>query len=330
MRATEQLVQVYHHGDLVKTHVRTDRGRVTDFEDYPPEKIAFHRGTPARCRQTAEDIGAAASAVVTGLLEGSAQYQLRSAQAILALREKHGPARLEAACAKAIETGDPAYRTIRKSWPPAWKPQTCPSAPAATAEHPPFCTDPTSCSAMSSTCRNAATRPGRDRRVRTLGSTRPGQPAAADRDAPRFQRRRGRRTHAVPASQPSRPRRLGVSDHAQLREAVDRLIAIPATKDETPRPCYAPAWPQASRPSNSPVCSRPSTPAWPRPTAAAWGTWSSCRSLCDDEISRREAQSMHRRLRRPRAPQDWYAQFPTPSSQNPYSTGSSTPATRYS
>jgi hypothetical protein len=36
VRATDKLVQIYHHGDLVKTHVRTDRGRVTDFEDYPP------------------------------------------------------------------------------------------------------------------------------------------------------------------------------------------------------------------------------------------------------------------------------------------------------
>ena len=113
VRATDKLVQVYHHGDLVKTHVRTDRGRVTDFEDYPPEKIAFHRRTPAWCRQTAAQIGPSTSEVITGLLEGSAHYQLRSAQAILALREAHGPVRLEAACAKAIEAGDPAYRTIR-------------------------------------------------------------------------------------------------------------------------------------------------------------------------------------------------------------------------
>lgn len=113
VRATEQLVQVYHHGDLVKTHVRTERGRVTDYEDYPPEKIAFHRRTPAWCRQTAEQIGPATSQVINGLLEGSAQYQLRSAQAILAWRDKHDPARLEVACAKAVEAGDPAYRTIR-------------------------------------------------------------------------------------------------------------------------------------------------------------------------------------------------------------------------
>jgi hypothetical protein len=113
VRAAERVVQIYHHGDLVKTHVRTDRGRVTDFEDYPPEKIAFHRRTPAWCRQRAEEIGPATGQVIIGLLEGPARYQLRSAQAILALADKHGPARLEAACAKATEAGDPAYRTIR-------------------------------------------------------------------------------------------------------------------------------------------------------------------------------------------------------------------------
>ena len=113
VRATEHLVQIYHHGDLVKTHVRTDRGRVTDFEDYPPEKIAFHRRTPEWCRQAAQGIGPSTSQVVTALLEGPAQYQLRSAQAILALADKHGPTRLEAACAKATLAGDPAYRTIR-------------------------------------------------------------------------------------------------------------------------------------------------------------------------------------------------------------------------
>ena len=77
------------------------------------KKIAFHRRTPAWCRQAAAEVGPCTTAVLSSLLEGSAHYQLRSAQAILALREKHSPARLEAACAKAAEAGDPAYRTIR-------------------------------------------------------------------------------------------------------------------------------------------------------------------------------------------------------------------------
>ena len=32
---------------------------------------------------------------------------------MLGLRDKHGCARLEAACARAIEVGDPSYRTIK-------------------------------------------------------------------------------------------------------------------------------------------------------------------------------------------------------------------------
>jgi hypothetical protein len=54
IRATATMVQVFHHGELVKTHVRKDKGRATDVADYPPEKIAFHTRTPQRCRDRAE------------------------------------------------------------------------------------------------------------------------------------------------------------------------------------------------------------------------------------------------------------------------------------
>ena len=49
----------------------------------------------------------------TTLLEVDALFRLRSAQGVLGLADKHGPARLEAACAKAIAAGDPSYRTIK-------------------------------------------------------------------------------------------------------------------------------------------------------------------------------------------------------------------------
>lgn len=43
----------------------------------------------------------------------NAIHHLRAAQGVLGLRDKHGCARLEAACARAIEVGDPSYRTIK-------------------------------------------------------------------------------------------------------------------------------------------------------------------------------------------------------------------------
>jgi hypothetical protein len=62
VRATESMVQLFHHGQLVKTHPRKDRGKQTDLGDYPPETIAFHMRTPTWCRRQAADIGPACDA----------------------------------------------------------------------------------------------------------------------------------------------------------------------------------------------------------------------------------------------------------------------------
>ena len=113
IRATPTVVQIFHHGELIKTHVRKDKGRATDVADYPPEKIAFHMRTPAWCRERAEQTGPATSAVIAELLDGAALHRLRSAQAILGLSGTYTDARLEAACRKADAAGDPSYRTIR-------------------------------------------------------------------------------------------------------------------------------------------------------------------------------------------------------------------------
>ncbi|MGI5243308.1 Mu transposase domain-containing protein [Dactylosporangium sp. CA-139066] len=113
IRATATMVQIFHHGELVKTHVSKDKGKVTDVDDYPPEKIAFHLRTPQWCRERAEQTGPATAAVVAELLDGPALHRLRSAQAILNPAGKYSDARLEAACRKATTAGDPSYRTIR-------------------------------------------------------------------------------------------------------------------------------------------------------------------------------------------------------------------------
>jgi transposase len=112
-RSTATMVQLFAGGELVKTHVRTPRGKQTDLGDYPPEKIAFHTRTPAWCRKKATEIGPACSALITGLLEENALHRLRAAQGVLGLAGKHQPGRLEAACAKAAAAGDPSYRTVK-------------------------------------------------------------------------------------------------------------------------------------------------------------------------------------------------------------------------
>jgi len=112
-RSTASMVQVVHEGKVVTTHVRRQRGRSTTVAHYPPERIAFHMRTPTWCRQVAEQVGPSCAEVIATLLEVNALFRLRAAQGVLGLRDKHTPARLEAACAKAITVGDPSYRTIK-------------------------------------------------------------------------------------------------------------------------------------------------------------------------------------------------------------------------
>jgi hypothetical protein len=113
VRTTATMVQIFHDGRLVKTHVRAEHGKRTDFADYPPEKIAFTMRNPAWCRGQAAGIGPACTEVISQLMEVNALYRLRSAQGILGLQTRHGHGRLEAACAKALAAGDPSYRTIK-------------------------------------------------------------------------------------------------------------------------------------------------------------------------------------------------------------------------
>ncbi|WP_231644893.1 IS21 family transposase [Sciscionella sediminilitoris] len=112
-RATATMVQIFDDGQLIATHPRKQAGKQTDFGHYPPEKIAFKMRTPVWCRTRAAEIGHACVAVIAELLEVNALFRLRGAQGVLGLADKHGPERLEAACAKAIAVGDPSYRTIR-------------------------------------------------------------------------------------------------------------------------------------------------------------------------------------------------------------------------
>jgi hypothetical protein len=58
-------------------------------------------------------VGPACATLVGELLAVNALFRLRQAQGVLRLGQRHGDARLEAACARALEAGDPSYRTVK-------------------------------------------------------------------------------------------------------------------------------------------------------------------------------------------------------------------------
>ena len=100
-------VQILHHGEVVATHAHP-WGRATDFEHYPPEKIAFHMRNPTWCRRQAAKIGPACSGVIAELMAVNAIHRLRSAQGILAFRRAVG----DRAAGSGVRPGDGGRRPV--------------------------------------------------------------------------------------------------------------------------------------------------------------------------------------------------------------------------
>jgi hypothetical protein len=69
--------------------------------------------TPVWCRQRAAELGPDVAAVIDDLMSINALHRLRACQGVIGLADKHGTARLNAACRRAIDVGDPTYRTVK-------------------------------------------------------------------------------------------------------------------------------------------------------------------------------------------------------------------------
>lgn len=113
VRTVGDVVQIFHTDTVVATHVLHLCGRSTNFEHYPPHKIAHTLRSVSWCRTQAEQIGPGAVAIVAELSQVNAIHRLRAIQGIIRLRDKYGDTRLDAACARALSVGDPNYRTVK-------------------------------------------------------------------------------------------------------------------------------------------------------------------------------------------------------------------------
>jgi len=112
-RSTQRIVEAFIGPDLIKTHPRVQRGIQTDWVDYPPEKAAFFMRTPLWCRRRAQELGPDVTILVEDLMSINVLHRLRSCQGIISLADNHSAKRLNAACRRATEVGDPTYRTVK-------------------------------------------------------------------------------------------------------------------------------------------------------------------------------------------------------------------------
>lgn len=114
VRATSTRVEIYHVHERVASHSRAARPgeRVSNILHYPDTKIAGLLVTPMRVREQARAIGEATFRVVSEMLDERPVDRLRAAQGIVALARRYEPARVEAACARALACGTTSRRSI--------------------------------------------------------------------------------------------------------------------------------------------------------------------------------------------------------------------------
>jgi len=112
----EHTVQLYDGVTLLVTHPRARRPgeRHTKLEHYPQEKSYYLIHTREYCQAQAGRIGPHCAQVVAQLLAERPLDRLRSVQGLLGLARRYSPARLEAACARALHYGDATYRRLKR------------------------------------------------------------------------------------------------------------------------------------------------------------------------------------------------------------------------
>ena len=112
-RLTDRMVEAFIGADVIKTHARKAHGRQTDWADYPPDKAAFFMRTPVWCRKRASELGPEVAELIDDLMTINALHRLRSCQGVIGLADKYDTVRLNAACRRALDVGDPTYRTVK-------------------------------------------------------------------------------------------------------------------------------------------------------------------------------------------------------------------------
>ena len=115
LKATDTTVKLYHDIKLVATHPRlTHPGqRSTVDEHLPPEALAYKMQDPQWCLKQAQKIGPDCHRLIRRLFAHKVLDKLRAAQGVIRLAQTYGPARLEAACTRALHFDNVQYRTVK-------------------------------------------------------------------------------------------------------------------------------------------------------------------------------------------------------------------------
>jgi transposase len=116
-RITARTIEVFHNGKRVAAHVRnsSNRKHTTIREHMPSSHRRYADWTPESLKRRAGEIGPRTSALIDVVLRSRTHPEqgFRSSIGILRFAKTHGPDRLEAACARALDIGAHSYTSVK-------------------------------------------------------------------------------------------------------------------------------------------------------------------------------------------------------------------------
>ena len=117
LRFTATVVEIFHQGRRVASHLRSYQrgGFTTDQAHRPTAHQAYLAWTPARLTRWGATIWPATAALITAILASRPHPEqgYRSCLGLLRLGKQYPPARLEAACARALAIKATSYKSVQ-------------------------------------------------------------------------------------------------------------------------------------------------------------------------------------------------------------------------
>ncbi len=117
VRATNQVVEIYHKGARVASHVREygKRRFVTDPEHMPASHRAHLEWTPSRLVRWGAEAGPAVAELAEAMMRTRPhpEHGYRACLGLMQLEKRYGKERLNAACQRALLVGSPSYRSVQ-------------------------------------------------------------------------------------------------------------------------------------------------------------------------------------------------------------------------
>jgi transposase len=140
VRVSAATVEVFRRGTRVASHARSfQRGRHSTLDEHMPESHRAHAAwTPQRITEWAAKTGPSTAALASAIIASRPHPQqgYRSVLGIIRLAGRYDPARVEAACARALALRSYSYKSVKSILATGLDSQPLPGSTPALSPHP--------------------------------------------------------------------------------------------------------------------------------------------------------------------------------------------------